>query len=127
MSNLPEHEEVLQQYAEENLPEFIGMLLTSVHQRGHFGNTPLHIACVRGNISEVSALINAGADVNAVGELDSSPLHNAVAEGHQEVVRVLLGAGANTASVNSFGDTPIILAAKHGLDGLVRMMTEEAT
>ena len=42
--------EVLDSYIKDDLPEFFGLPLIDVNQRGHFGDYPLHIACTRGSL-----------------------------------------------------------------------------
>jgi hypothetical protein len=69
--------EVLRRYADEELPEFDGIELIAIETVGRFGNRPLHIACVRGDIEEVQALIAAGAKINVRGEHGNTPLHEA--------------------------------------------------
>lgn len=95
---------------EELLPEFINLKLTDVNQHGHFGDTPLHVACIRGYEDEVDALLEGGANINSKGEHDNLPIHYAVAQGHILIVKKLLNYGASIDSNNSFGDTPIDIA-----------------
>lgn len=42
--------------------------MTDVNQVGPFGERPLDVAAVRGNLKEIYALLDGGADVNAPGE-----------------------------------------------------------
>jgi hypothetical protein len=44
--------DVLKRYIDEDLPEFVERTWTDVNQRGNFGNTPLHVACTRGELKE---------------------------------------------------------------------------
>jgi ankyrin repeat protein len=97
--------EVLQRYLNDTL-EFDEINLTDVNQRGHFGNTPLHIASSRGNLEEIEALLAAGADVDARGEDGDTPLFRAAQQSHVPVVKRLLGAGASPDSPNNYGRTP---------------------
>jgi ankyrin repeat protein len=97
--------EVLARYREERLPEFEGVDLQSVATRGLFGNQPLHVACVRGLMEEVAALVLGGADVNARGEHGNTPLHEAIGSSSEEVVRYLLAHGADASIVNEFEQT----------------------
>lgn len=97
--------EVLKRYVDEDLPEFIDVDLEDVNQRGNFGNTPLHVACVRGKLDEIEALLVAGADINIRGELDNTCLHDAAGQGYIAVVKKLLEYGALVDAINSFGDT----------------------
>lgn len=102
--------DVLKRYIEENLPEFVCLTLSEVNQVGNFGNTPLHVACTRGIVEEVEALIKADANVNAIGEHDSTPLHDAAEQGHILVVKLLLSHGASVNLKNEFGRTPLDIA-----------------
>jgi uncharacterized protein len=60
--------DILRRYRDEELPEFCDRELIDVNQRGLFGSYPIHVAATRGSIEEIVALIEGGADVNAVGE-----------------------------------------------------------
>lgn len=72
--------DVLRRYMDEELPAFCGIQLESVNQVCRFGERPLHVAATRGIMEEVAALVEAGAEVNAHGELGNTPLHEAVGQ-----------------------------------------------
>jgi ankyrin repeat protein len=57
-------------------------------------------------------LLDAGADVNANGDMGASPLYFAVMRGHVQVAELLLQNGANPDASNELGFTPRSLA-KH--------------
>ena len=58
-------------------------------------NTPLHVAAAQArDAAVITALVQAGADVNARDGSDNTPLHEAAANGTPGVVRALLEAGA---------------------------------
>jgi ankyrin repeat protein len=103
--------EVLQRYVDDMLPEFNGITLIDVNQTGNCGNTPLHVACTRGNLEEVDALIVGGSNLNAKGEDGFTPMHRAAAQGHVAVVKRLLDAGASPNIVNDDGRTALEVAA----------------
>ena len=67
---------------------------TPVDVRGRGGETALMFA-VQGNRNTVSALLCAGADVEAVSRFGTTPLINAVANGNLDVIGLLLESGAN--------------------------------
>ena len=98
--------EVLQRYIDEILPEFAGIVLTDVNQRGNFGNSPLKVASTRGNLEEIEALLAGGANVNVKGEDGYTPLHHAASQGHVAAVKRLLEAGAAPDLVDDDGSTP---------------------
>ncbi|GMM56739.1 Hos4 protein [Maudiozyma humilis] len=81
------------------------------------GRTRLQIACDKGKLDTVRALLAAGEiDVNDQDNAGNTPLHEAALNGHLEVVRVLVehGADPNVRSYEMFGDTPLIDASANG-------------
>ena len=102
--------QVLRSYTRDNLPDFHDVPITDVNQVGSNGDRPLHIACIRGNLEDVVALVEAGADVNAAGDLGCTPLHHAAAGSLYEIAKVLVSHGADVTAKNEFGETPIDLA-----------------
>lgn len=118
--NLKAHE-VLDKYNEENLPDFCESL-TDVNQVGTFGNRPIHLACYRGNMADLVALVEGGADVNAAGDLGSTPLHEAAEEGHIDVVKFLLEKGAARHIKNEFGNTASDAATLRGWDEIAKLL-----
>lgn len=82
------------------------------------GETSLHVAGIRGDVSTVEALIAAGADVNARtpagATMAMTPLHWAIYHGHTEMVRRLLDAGADPAASNEHGKTPLQMCEEAG-------------
>jgi ankyrin repeat protein len=117
-------EEVLKRYKDENLPEFVEHPLVDVNQRGNFGNTPLHVASVRGDLEEIEALLDGGAQVDARGERGFTPLHEATLQRHVVVVKRLLSAGATPSLANDDGNTARDLAAQQKFDDVVVVIDE---
>jgi ankyrin repeat protein len=99
--------DVLDQYLDEAMPDFVDMPGLEVNQRGRFDNYPLNIASTRGKPDEVRALLNGGADVSAVGEMGNTALHDAISAGSMPVIKLLLDAGAPLDVRNEFGETPL--------------------
>jgi ankyrin repeat protein len=97
-----------------DLPCFCHLPSVSVTTRGAFGNTPLHVAAVRGDVRAIVILLRAGADINAPGEHGYTPLHEAVEQGHAPAVRVLLDHGADTTARTDGGFTALDLARMEG-------------
>jgi ankyrin repeat protein len=102
--------DVLQRYREEILLEFLDLPLDDVNQRGHFGDRPIHIAAFRGNVADLRALIEGGADINAQGDRDFTPLHNAVLDNQIDAVKFLLEIGVDEQIPNDDGHTALELA-----------------
>jgi hypothetical protein len=98
-------------------------LHADVHARNRLGQQPLHAAAVGApgsgswNPSEqaatIVALIEAGADPNAIDKFGVAPLHRAVRTRCATAVRILLERGADPAKRNRSGSTPMLLAMKN--------------
>jgi uncharacterized protein len=106
----PTAAEVLRKYSDEHLPEFLGRPVQDVNQVGMTGDRPIHVACIRGNVEDLTALISGGADVSAPGDLGQTPLHIAASRGLLDVAEVLLRHSADVHARNEFGQSPIDLA-----------------
>ena len=65
------------------------------HTRSRVGDTPLHIAAIRGDVQAADLLLDARADIDAQGETGYTALHYAVSQCHPDVVRLLLERGAD--------------------------------
>src|SRR5215469_13205715 len=111
--------QVLQSYTDDSLPDFLDVPITDVNQIGSVGDRPIHVACIRGALDDVLALVEAGADVNAAGDLGYTPLHHASSDGHYKIVEVLLSHGADVTAKNEFGQTPMDLARDMIVQGLL--------
>jgi uncharacterized protein len=116
---------VLRRYNNESLPDFCEPL-TDVNQAGTFGNRPIHLACYRGDLDDIAALVKAGLDVNAAGDLGSTPLHEAIEWGHVPAVRFLLVHGAKRSLRNEFGQTPLDVANLKGHEGIAEILAAPA-
>jgi len=117
-------EAILREYS--GLPEYSEMDVPEVNTKSLFGDYPINIAATRGLISEVSTLLDSGADVNAKGEHGYTPLHDAVEQGHLDAVKFLVGHGASITIKNTDGDTPIELAKLLGENEIHRFLSSFA-
>ena len=91
-------------------------------QRAARGDRALFRAAARGDIDEMAALIDAGANVNAALDGDGSPLIVAAREGRLESAALLLDRGADP-NLGVLGDgNPIIMAAREGHLKLVELL-----
>lgn len=78
-----------------SLAYFSETLELSLEARSMDGETILHKAIFNRNLSDVRILIDAGASIEAVGDMGYTPLHEAVEFGNEEIVRVVIKAGAS--------------------------------
>ena len=78
-------------------------------------NTLLHYACLAGNLSAVTVLIEAGIYVDASNVDGHTPICDAAANGSVEIIRALIRGGA---SVNppAYWGSPLIYAVKNGVN-----------
>jgi|DewCreStandDraft_1066081.scaffolds.fasta_scaffold04585_3 ankyrin repeat protein len=74
----------------------------------------LLLAAFRGDLSEVNACLERGADVNARDRYGYSALNEAAREGHLEVVKRLVEAGADIENTGGADITPLMSAAFAG-------------
>ncbi|KAK3755415.1 hypothetical protein QZH41_016630 [Actinostola sp. cb2023] len=71
-----------------------------INKRNERGETPLHLAAIKGDIEDTIDLIKAGIIVNSKDYAGWTPLHEACNFGHLDIVEELIKGGAN---VNSPG------------------------
>ncbi|WP_374334403.1 ankyrin repeat domain-containing protein [Leeia sp.] len=111
---------ILEQY--QNHPDFLGIELTHVNQKGAVDDTPLHIASRCGSEQDVLDLLDLGADIHSVGDLGYTSLHFATLANRSPIVALLLRKGANPSIPNEFGDTAKDTAERHGYTDIARML-----
>ena len=113
--------DVLERYNDQRFPDFCDPL-TDVNQVGTFGNRPLHMASYHGNMDEIAALVEGGAEVNVAGDMGNTPLHEAIERGHAEAAKFLIKHGARADLRNEFGKTPLDVARDGGRHDLVEVL-----
>lgn len=88
--------------------------------------TALHLAAEHGNGAMAAALLDNGADVNALvwREDGRTPLYVAILEGHFDVITLLLDRGARIDACGENGWTVFHLAAGRGQESVVRLFLE---
>ena len=103
---------LIQQYLEEmkGFPSFEEFPVVTVQTRNHLGETPLHYACVQGNLPIVRLLIAAGAALNQRGEHGYTALAEAVQQGQLEVAKELIDAGADPSIRNDESQDVLAIA-----------------
>lgn len=94
-----------------------------VNSRTSEGDTPLHVFAWRGEVASVRVLLEASADVNALGDMDETALHIALRQQNEALVRLLLDVGARTTIRSEFGETAQDIAQRIG-GSLGRLVTD---
>ena len=79
----------------------------------------MYEAAEQGDIAEIDALLQSGADVNAALSGDGSPLIAAARNGRVDVVRHLLDRGADVNMAVPGDGSPLIEAARRGATEVV--------
>lgn len=96
---------------------------TRAYSLNSTGNTPLH-AALAGHVAHplVVALLDAGADVNALGERAITPLHLAASRGDETMCQELLARGADRDARMDDGTTPAAMARTRGHDRVGQLL-----
>ncbi|XP_043931656.1 BRCA1-associated RING domain protein 1 [Protopterus annectens] len=94
----------------------------SAMKKNHKGETPLHIAAIKGDIATVELLMQSGVDANAKDNAGWTPLHEACNHGHLKVVEILLKHGALMNTTGYQNDSPLHDAVKNGHKDIARLL-----
>lgn len=86
------------------------------------GDTPLHEACIKGDLRRVVSLLEQGHEINPCDNAGWIPLHEACNHGHGEIVDVLLENGADVNNRGLKGTTPLHDAATNGHYDIMRSL-----
>jgi hypothetical protein len=105
---------LLQSTSQVLFPAGFGKRLVTLESRAQDGDSPLHVLLWRKDEAGARRLVEAGADVDAAGDLQDTPLHVALRFKLADAVAMLLAAGANPDAPNVFGDMPRAAAYKQG-------------
>lgn len=94
----------------------------AMKQRTSSLNEKLFLPASQGNVKEVKALLDSGADVNSKEAEGETPLMYAAAEGHTEIVLLLLRRGADIHKHSVNDQTALGRAAMYGHADTVEML-----
>uniref|UniRef100_A0A2A4IXT6 Uncharacterized protein n=1 Tax=Heliothis virescens TaxID=7102 RepID=A0A2A4IXT6_HELVI len=93
-------------------------------QRNERGETPLHVAAIRGDHDQVKKLLDQGQDPDVPDFAGWTPLHEACSYGWYQVVVVLVNGGANVNAKGLDDDTPLHDATTSGNLKMVKFLIE---
>ncbi|CAB3225426.1 unnamed protein product [Arctia plantaginis] len=93
-------------------------------QRNERGETPLHVAAIRGDHDQVKKLLDQGQDPDVPDFAGWTPLHEACSYGWYQVVVVLVNGGANVNVKGLDDDTPLHDATTSGNLKMVKFLVE---
>ena len=118
----------LHKAVEDGNREIVSLILhagVSVNVRNNKGQTPLHDAAHRGQVSMVNhLLLESGIDVDLRDRRDETALHKAAEMGHLTIVAVLLDERPDLDPRNKKGQTPLYLAASKGYRKIVEYLVD---
>ncbi|KAL3448011.1 ankyrin repeat-containing domain protein [Aspergillus insuetus] len=94
-----------------------------VEERMQTTETPLHIAAAVGPAESVAALLDAGADIDALQTTCGwTPLHTAANLGRTEMIAFLIEHGADVSAIDIKGYTALDTAVRAGRGGAFRVL-----
>ncbi|CAB3382327.1 Hypothetical predicted protein [Cloeon dipterum] len=92
--------------------------------RNERGETPLHLAAIKGDILQTRRLLSRKADPNVADFAGWTPLHEACNHGHLEVARCLINANADINARGLDDETPLHDATRNGHIKLVELLLQ---
>jgi ankyrin repeat protein len=106
--------EILASTSDVLFPAELGEAPVQIDSTDCDGDTPLQVMVWRNDLHGVQTLIEAGADVNAIGDMSETPLHVAVSQENVAIIDALLNAKARTDIRSEFDETASERALKKG-------------
>jgi hypothetical protein len=98
------------------------IVLAGCGGKGDDLNTKLLAAVESGSLSEVTSLLEKGANVDATDDFDRTPLMMASLGGHTRITEVLIKAGADLNATAKYGQTALQFAEERGNGDIVDLL-----
>ncbi|XP_034340031.1 ankyrin repeat domain-containing protein 12 isoform X2 [Arvicanthis niloticus] len=108
--------------AQKKTPSSSSRQKDKINKRNERGETPLHMAAIRGDVKQVKELISLGANVNVKDFAGWTPLHEACNVGYYDVAKILIAAGADVNTQGLDDDTPLHDSASSGHRDIVKLL-----
>ncbi|KAJ4918996.1 hypothetical protein JOQ06_027885 [Pogonophryne albipinna] len=99
--------------------------IPAVMKRNHKGESPLHLAAIKGNVEAVKEFLEQGADPNLKDNAGWTPLHEACNLGHLPVVEVLVSGGALLNTPGYQNDSPLHDAVRNRHPAIVKLLLQQ--
>ena len=114
--------------SQENNLEVVKVLIrskprTDVNIQAQNGSAPIHLACIKGNISVVQHLLDNKANVNIEDNNFWTPLSIACRLGFKEIVDLLIARGANATAKIKGGRNVLHVVAFNGFIDICKLLT----
>nr|XP_057938719.1 BRCA1-associated RING domain protein 1 isoform X2 [Doryrhamphus excisus] len=103
-------------------PSRVSVGSPAVMKKNRKGETPLHLAAIKGDVEAVKELLDLGADPNLKDNAGWTPLHEACNLGHLAVVEVLVSRGALVNIPGYENDSPLHDAVRNGHIAIVKLL-----
>ncbi|MEW5894822.1 MAG: ankyrin repeat domain-containing protein [Candidatus Omnitrophota bacterium] len=116
-------EAVLSHYAGAMFPLSDEPPKIDIHACDIEDDSMLHYACRGGDLRAVRLLVEAGADINVLGDMDQTPLHCAAAYRFLDIVKFLISKGA-VQRKDAFGYTPLEWAQQMGYSDIAEVLRD---
>ncbi|XP_058807666.1 tonsoku-like protein [Phymastichus coffea] len=127
LDELSDLEEELEPARPKFNPRNIAKTLRYKLKKNEKGETPLHVACIKGNVQNVEKLLEENHPTDVYDNCGWTPLHEASNHGHIDIVRLLVKAGANVNNPGGplcEGVTPLHDAAANGHIDVVHILLD---
>ncbi|KAG7330817.1 hypothetical protein KOW79_004786 [Hemibagrus wyckioides] len=93
-------------------------------KRNHKGETPLHLAAIKGDVEMTRELLEQGADPNLKDHAGWTPLHEACNLGHVGVVELLVQQGVLINTPGYENDSPLHDAVRNGHAAVAKVLLQ---